>query len=116
MANLNKVLLIGNLTQDPELKNTTSGKPVCNFNIAINRPFAKEGQQNVDFITVNVWSKTAEFVASYFQKGDPIFVLGQIQTRTWTGDDGVKHYATEILADEVQFVKSKESSEGSGAN
>lgn len=107
MASLNKVLLIGNLTGEPELKQTASGKSVCNFSVAVNRPMAKEGQKDVDFINVVVWGKTAEFVASYFGKGDPMFIMGQMQNRDWTDDAGQKHYVTEVLADDVQFVKSK---------
>ena len=107
MASLNKVLFIGNLTADPELKTLTSGKSVCNFSIAVNRAFAPEGQPTVDFFNVVVWNKAAEFVGAYFKKGDPIFVLGQLQNRSWTDNEGQKRYATEVLADEVSFVKSK---------
>ena len=109
MASLNKVLLIGNVTADPELKQTTGGKPVCSISIAVNRPFVKEdsGQQDVDFINVVTWNKQAEFVAAYFSKGDPIFVSGRMQVRSWTDQDNVKRYATEVIADEVQFVRPK---------
>ena len=109
MASLNKVLLIGNLTADPELKSTTNGKSVCNFSIAVNRPFVKEGSnvQDVDFINVTAWGKTAEFVAAYFAKGEPIFICGALQVRSWNDSDGTKRYATEVNADEVSFVRSK---------
>ena len=117
MASLNKVLLIGNVTADPELKQTTGGKPVCSISIAVNRPFVKEdsGQQDVDFINVVTWNKQAEFVAAYFSKGDPIFVSGRMQVRSWTDNDNVKRYSTEVIADEVQFVRPKPQNAPDGA-
>lgn len=110
MASFNKVILIGNMTADPELKNTQSGISVCTFSIAVNRKFSKEGEQACDFITIQAWRQTAEFVTRYFKKGKPILVCGQLQTRTWTDKDGNKRYATEVVADEVSFVGNKESS------
>ena len=109
MANLNKVLLIGNMTADLELKQTAAGKAVCSFSIAVNRPFVSEdpNAQNVDFINVVTWGKQAEFVAAYFSKGDPIFVSGRMQVRSWTDSDNVKRYSTEVIADEVSFVRPK---------
>ena len=106
MASFNKVILIGNMTADPELKQTTAGTSVCSFSIAINRRFAKadQGQQNVDFINIVTWRQQAEFVQRYFKKGNPILVCGQLQTRTWTDNQGQKRYATEVVADEVSFV------------
>ena len=104
MASFNKVILIGNMTADPELKQTSSGISVCSFSIAINRKFAKEGEQTCDFITIQTWRQTAEFVSKYFKKGKPILVCGQLQQRTWTDTQGQKRYATEVVADEVSFV------------
>jgi single-strand DNA-binding protein len=106
MASFNKVILIGNMTADPELKQTTGGISVCSFSIAINRRFAKgeQGQQNVDFINIVTWRQSAEFVSRYFKKGNPILVCGQLQTRNWTDNQGVKRYVTEVVADEVSFV------------
>lgn len=104
MSSLNKCILIGNLTSNPELKQTTSGISVCSFSIAINRKFAKDGEQTCDFITIQAWRQTAEFVSKYFKKGKPILVCGQLQTRTWTDNQGNKRYATEVVADEVSFV------------
>ena len=114
MASFNKVILIGNLTADPELKQTTSGTSVCSFTIAVNRRFAKadQGQQNVDFINIVTWRQSAEFVCRYFKKGNPILICGQIQTRTWTDNQGQKRYATEVVADEVSFVASAAQSAG----
>ena len=108
MASFNKVILIGNMTADPELKQTTGGTSVCSFTIAVNRRFAKaeQGQQNVDFINIVTWRQSAEFVCRYFKKGNPILVCGQLQTRSWTDAQGQKRYATEVVADEVSFVAS----------
>ncbi len=109
MANFNKVILVGRLTADPELKQTTTGLSVCSFSIAVNRRFSKaaEGQNTADFFTIVTWRNTAEFVSRSFRKGRPILVCGQLQNRTWTDSQGVKRYATEIVADEVDFVDSK---------
>lgn len=105
MASFNKVILIGNMVADPELKQSTSGISVCSFNIAVNRRFKNEnGQQECDFITIVAWRQQAEFVCKYFKKGKPILVCGQLQTRTWTDNQGNKRYATEVVADEVSFV------------
>ena len=108
MASFNKVILIGNMTADPELKQTAAGVSVCSFSIAVNRRFAKteQGQQTVDFINVVTWRQSAEFVSRYFKKGNPILVCGQLQTRTWNDNQGQKRYATEVVADEVSFVAS----------
>lgn len=106
MASFNKVILIGNMSADPELKQTTSGTSVTTFSIAINRKFAKEGEQACDFISVVAWRQLAEFVCRYFKKGMPILICGQIQTRTWTDQQGQKRYATEVVADEVSFIAS----------
>ena len=109
MASFNKVILIGNMTADPELKTTASGTSVCSFSIAVNRRFSKDGEQNVDFINIVAWRNTADFVTRYFKKGKPILVCGQLQTRTWTDNEGNKRYATEVVADEVSFVGNNES-------
>ena len=108
MASFNKVILIGNMTADPELKQTAAGISVCSFSIAVNRRFARadQGQQNVDFINIVTWRQSAEFVSRYFKKGNPILICGQLQTRTWTDNQGQKRYATEVVADEVSFVAS----------
>jgi single-strand DNA-binding protein len=108
MASFNKVILIGNMTADPELKQTSSGISVCSFSIAVNRKFSKDSDQTCDFITVQTWRQTAEFVSKYFKKGKPILVCGQLQTRTWTDNQGNKRYATEVVADEVSFVGNNE--------
>ena len=106
MASFNKVILMGNMTADPELKQTTSGISVCSFTIAVNRRGAKatDGQPTVDFIDIVAWRQSAEFVSRYFKKGNPILICGQLQTRSWTDNQGQKRYATEVVADEVSFV------------
>ena len=116
MASLNKVILIGNLTADPELKQTQSGISVVSFTIAINRRYqsknATEGQQTADFINIVAWRQSAEFVSRYFKKGKPILVCGSIQSRSYTDNQGNKRYVTEVVADEVGFVESKSESSG----
>ena len=106
MASFNKVILIGNLTATPELKQTVSGLSVCSFNIAVNRRTSKDGEQTCDFITIVAWRQTAELVSRYFTKGKPILICGQIQTRSYQDSQGNKRTATEIVADEVSFVES----------
>ena len=117
MASFNKVILVGNMTADPELKQTTSGTSVCSFSIAVNRRFTKaeQGQQTVDFINIVAWSQRAEFVSRYFKKGNPILICGQLQTRTWTDNQGQKRYATEVIADEVSFVSGPTNANGAPA-
>ncbi len=116
MASFNKVILIGNLTADPELKQTPNGVSVCRFTLAVNRRFVsrnnEQNQQTADFITIVAWKQSAEFVVRYFKKGRPILVCGQIQSRSWTDQAGQKHYATEVVADEVTFVENKSDSTG----
>ena len=107
--NLNKVILGGRLTADPELKQTPNGTPVVTFSIAVNRRFqSKENaQQQTDFFNVTAWRATAEFVSRYFRKGSSICVIGSLQNRTWTDQQGAKRYATDVIADEIQFVDSR---------
>ena len=108
MASLNKVILIGHLTADVELKQTPSGVSVCSFSIGVNRKYTKEGEQpQSDFINIVAWRNTAEFIAKYFRKGNAICICGSLQTRSWTANDGSKRYATEVVADEATFVERK---------
>ena len=111
--NLNKVILGGRLTADPELKQTQSGIPVVSFSIAVNRRYqSKDAPQQTDFFNVTAWRATAEFVSKYFRKGSSICITGTIQNRTWTDQQGQKRYATDIVADEVMFVDSRQESSG----
>ena len=95
------------MTKDPEIRYTQSNTPVASFTLAVNRRFAKEGEQQADFINCVAWSKTAEFVSKYFKKGQQVAVVGRIQTRNWEDDQKQKHYATEVVAEEVYFADSK---------
>lgn len=112
---LNKVILMGRLTKDPELKTTTSGISVCSFTVAVDRRFAKQGEERqADFINVIAWRQSAEFVSKYFSKGRMINVVGSIQTRSWDDQDGKKHYATDVVADEINFCGDKKSDNEGG--
>jgi single-strand DNA-binding protein len=114
--NLNKVILGGRLTADPELKQTPSGVSVCTFSIAVNRRFTSKdasAQTQADFFNITAWRASAEFVSKYFRKGSSICVIGSLQNRTWTDQQGAKHYATDIVADEVTFVDSRNDSASS---
>ena len=109
----NKVILVGNMTADPELKQTQGGLSVSSFSIAVNRRFSKDGEQACDFINIVAWKQQAEFVCKYFKKGQAILVCGQLQTRTWTDNQGQKRYATEVVADEVTFAGNSSSNSDS---
>ena len=111
MASLNKVILIGHMTANPELKQSTSGVSVCSFSIGVSRRYTKGEQQQTDFITIVAWRQQAEFVCKYFKKGQAICVCGSLQTRSWTDNRNNKRYATEVIADEVSFVERKESAQ-----
>lgn len=102
---MNKCVIVGNLTRDPELKTTTSGKSVCNFTVAVSRRFSgPSGEREADFIPVVVWGKSAENSAKYLRKGSQCAVSGSIQTRSYEAKDGSRRYVTEVIADEVQFL------------
>lgn len=112
--NLNKVILCGRLTADPELKQTGNGVNVVTITLAVNRRYQSRtqdanapAQQQADFITVVAWRQTAEFISRYFHKGSALCVTGSIQTRSWTDQQGQKRYATEVVADDAMFVDSK---------
>ena len=108
MASLNKVILIGHLTADPELKQTPSGVSVTSFSIGVSRKYTRAGEQpQSDFINIVAWRTTAEFISKYFRKGNAICICGSLQTRSWTANDGSKRYATEVVADEATFVEKK---------
>ncbi|MDD6214919.1 MAG: single-stranded DNA-binding protein [Firmicutes bacterium] len=104
---MNKVILMGRLTRDPEMRQTPSGVSLCGFSIAVNRRFAKEGQQTADFINCTAWRQTAEFICKYFHKGSMIAVVGNLQSRSWENQEGKKQYATDVVVDEAYFTGSK---------
>lgn len=106
--NLNKVVLAGRLTSDPELKTTQSGVSVTSFTVAVNRRFQREGtEQQADFINCTAWRQNAEFITKYFAKGSSICVTGSIQTRKWQDQNGQNRYSTDVVVDEAMFVDSK---------
>lgn len=107
---INKVVLVGRLTKDPEIKYTSSGKPVAHFNLAINRPFTdSNGERNADFINCSVWGKMAQALVDHQKKGNLIGITGRIQTSSYQGQDGKTVYKTEVVADAVQFLEPKQS-------
>ena len=105
---MNKVILMGRLTKDVEVRYTqTNNKMIASFSLAVNRRFAKEGEQQADFINIVAWNKTAEFVSKYFRRGQQVGVAGRIQARNYEDDKGTKRYITEVIAEEVYFADSK---------
>ena len=105
---MNKVMLIGRLSKEPELRYTQSGTAVANFTLAVNRRFANQnGEREADFINCQAWQKTAEFIANHFKKGQQMALEGRLQVRTYDGNDGQRHWVTEVVADQVEFCGSK---------
>lgn len=105
---LNNVVLMGRLTKQPEIQTTASGMEICKFTLAVDRGYAKAGEEKqTDFINIVAFKNTAIFVSRYFTKGQLIAVCGRLQTRTWDDSEGRKHYAMEVLANEVHFAEPK---------
>lgn len=106
---MNKVILMGRLTKDPEVRYTqATNTMVTSFTLAVNRRFVKQGEERqADFINIVAWNKTAEFVSKYFSKGQQVGVIGRIQTRNYDNEEGIKHYVTEVIAEEVYFAGEK---------
>ena len=115
---MNKVILMGRLTKDPEVRYTqTNNTLVASFSLAVNRRFAPQGgERQADFINIVAWNKTGEFCSKYFKKGQQVSIVGRIQTRTWDDDQGVKHYITEVVAEEAYFADRKRDGESSGTS
>lgn len=106
---LNKIILMGRLTKDPELRRTQSGTAVASFSLAVDRDFkGQNGEKETDFIDIVVWRKTAEFVSKYFNKGRMAVVEGRLQMRDWTDRDGGKRRTAEVIADNVYFGDSRD--------
>ncbi len=104
---MNKVILIGRLTKDPEVKNTASQVTVCRFTLAVDRRFKDQnGQRQADFISCVAWRQTANFISQYFHKGSKIAVVGSIQTRSYDDQSGQKRFVTDVVVDEAEFVDS----------
>ncbi len=111
---MNKVVLIGRLTRDPELRYTGNNTPVATFSLAVNRNFSnQQGEREADFINIVVWRKQAENVKNYVTQGSQVAVEGRIQTRSYDDQNGQKRYVTEVVADNVEFLGSKNSSNNS---
>lgn len=110
---MNKIIIIGRFTRDPEIRYTQSGMCSANFSIAVDRKYKQDGQTEADFPRVIAWGKTAEFIEKYFRKGMKIGIEGRIQTGSYKNKDGNNVYTTDIVAEAVEFVESKGSSSGS---
>lgn len=106
---MNKVILMGRLTRDPEVRYTTNTNTlVASFSLAVNRRFAKQGEERqADFINVVAWNKTGEFCSKWFKKGQQVGVVGRLQTRNWEDENKVKHYVTEVIAEEAYFAEGR---------
>lgn len=112
---MNKVILMGRLTADPELRQTPQGTAVARFTIAVDRRFKRDGGQQADFISCTAWQQTAENICRFFNKGRMIAVEGRIQTRSWDGQDGKRQYATDVIVENFYFTGSKtETAPGTG--
>lgn len=113
---INRVVLVGRLTRDPELRRTSNDIPVVSFTVAVNRPYAKaDSDQQADFINCSAWRRQAETVNQYLSKGSLVGVEGRIQTRNYEDANGNKRTATDVVADSVQFLEPKGSSGGGGS-
>lgn len=110
---MNKVVLIGRLTRDPELRYTQSGSAVTSFTLAVDRRFTNQsGEREADFINCVAWQKTAEFVANYFKKGRQMALEGRLQVRSYEGNDGQRRWVTEVIAEQIEFVGPKNDNGG----
>ncbi len=101
---LNNISIIGRLTKDPEVRKTTTGRSVCTFTIANERPKNSQGEKEVDFLEVVAWNSSADFVGNYFKKGSPILVTGRVQTKTWKDKEGNNRQSWNIVTNTVEFV------------
>lgn len=112
---LNRIALVGRLTKDPEVRYTSDNQTaIAKFSIAVDRTFKRDGQQSADFIPIVVFGKSAENCGKYIKKGRLVAVSGRLQTRTWDDQEGKRHYATEVIADEVDFLDKGSDSKGQG--
>ena len=113
---MNKVILIGRLTRNPELRYTANNKAVCDFTIATNRPVVRDGERVADFINCRVWGKTAENLVKYQTKGNLIAVIGRMQVDNYTDKDGNNRYNTYLLVEELEYLQSKKDNEFKNLN
>ncbi len=110
---MNKVILIGNLTRDPELSETPNGVAVCKFAIAVSRDYADgDGNRETDFFNITVWRNRAENCGKYLKKGNKVAIVGNLQNRSYDDKDGIKRYVTDIVANEVEFLTPKSAESG----
>lgn len=105
---MNKCILIGRLTRDPELRYTQSGTPVCSESLAVRRPTARDGEDDADFINITIWGKAAENLAKYKRKGGQIAIEGRLQVSNYTDREGAKRWKTEVVANSVEFIGSRD--------
>lgn len=109
---MNKIILIGNLTKDPELTSTNSGISVCRFTLAVSRKYKNaDGEKETDFINCVAWRNLADTIERFVKKGSKIGVIGSMQTRSYEAQDGTKRYVTEVVADEIEFLSTKDKAE-----
>lgn len=106
---MNRIVLIGRLTKEPELSYTQSGTAVCNFTLAVNRAFVRDGEQEADFVPCQVWGKSAENCAKYLAKGRQAAVDGRLQIRSYEDKEGTRRWVTEVVAERVEFLGSGKS-------
>ena len=112
---MNKVILIGNLVKDPDVRSTSSGTSVCTFRIAVTRRFAnQQGERTSDFFDIVAWRQLADLCGRYLAKGRKVAVVGELQTRSYDAKDGTKRYVTEISADEIEFLTPRDNRDGAG--
>lgn len=110
---MNKVVLMGRLTRDPDVRYTSNNTLVASFTLAVNRRFAKQGEERqADFINIVAWDKTGEFCSKYFKKGQQVGIIGRLQTRQYDDKDGKRVYVTEVVAEEAYFADSKKENMG----
>lgn len=113
---MNRIILLGRLTREPDVKVTSSDKTTTTFGLAVDRPFKnRDGKTEADFINIVTWNKTAEVAGNYLHKGERCLVEGRLQIRSYEGKDGQKHYVTEVVADRLELIeKKKDSSQKQG--
>lgn len=108
---MNRIILLGRLTREPEVKVTSSDKTTTTFGLAVDRPFKnRDGKTEADFINIVTWNKTAEVAGNYLHKGERCLVEGRLQIRSYEGKDGQKHYVTEVVADRLELIEKKRDS------
>lgn len=105
---MNKIVLLGRLTKDPEVRYTSTSKVVAQFTLAVDRPYSKDKQREADFIPVVIWGKQAEICGNYLSKGQRVLVEGRLQIRNYEAKDGQKKYVTEVIAEHFEFIERRE--------